>query len=252
MAEPLSVAIITRNAAGQLAGCLDSVKFTDDVVVVDSGSDDATLDIARRHGARVFSQDWLGYGKQKQFAVAQARHRWVLCIDADERVSERLRTSIQSELTAPHFHAYRMARCNRFLGRWLKHGEGYPDWSLRLFDREHANWSDDSIHEKVVTRGAIGTLAGDLLHESESGIADYLDKQNRYTSLQAQALHARGKRAGLGALAVNPLLRFVKFYFLRLGFLDGIAGLVHISIGCFNTFAKYAKLMELNRRDRVR
>lgn len=250
MPESLSVSIITRNAARHLAACLESVKFADDIVVVDSGSDDATIEIARRYGARVFYQEWLGYGRQKRFAVMQARHAWVLCLDADEHVSDRLRTSIQSELMAPKFSAYRMARCNRFMGRWLKHGEGYPDWSLRLFQREHANWSEDSIHEQVITHAPIGTLRGDLLHESESGIADYLDKQNRYTSLQAQALHARGKRTDPIKMLLSPLFRFLKFYFLRLGFLDGVAGLVHISIGCFNTFSKYAKLAELNRRDR--
>jgi glycosyltransferase involved in cell wall biosynthesis len=250
MSEPLSVAIITHNAAAQLGGCLESVKFADEVVVVDSGSDDATLEIARRYGARVVSQSWLGYGRQKQFAVAQATHPWVLCVDADERVSERLRTTIQAELASPRYRAYRMARCNRFMGRWLRHGEGYPDWSLRLFHREHADWSDDSIHEKVLTRADIGTLKGDLLHESEDGVADYLAKQNRYTTLQAQALQARGQRVGVGRMLLSPLFRFLKFYLLRFGFLDGVPGLVHIVIGCSNTFNKYAKLQELERRGR--
>jgi glycosyltransferase involved in cell wall biosynthesis len=253
MSELLSVVVITRNAADQLPACLESVRFADDIVVVDSGSDDATVEIAKRHGARVVHQDWLGYGKQKQFAVAQARHRWVLCLDADERVSDELHRSMQNELTAPRWQAYRMARCNRFMGRWLKHGEGYPDWSLRLFNREHANWSDDAIHEKVVTQTTIGTLTGDLLHESsEAGIADYLTKQNRYTTLQAQALYARGKRVGSVRMLLSPVFRFIKFYLLRLGFLDGVAGLVHISIGCFNTYTKYAKLMELQQRERAR
>jgi glycosyltransferase involved in cell wall biosynthesis len=244
MAEPLSVAIIACNAAAQLPACLESVRFADDVVVVDSGSSDATVEIARRGGARVVSQEWLGYGRQKQVAVAQARHPWVLCLDADERVSVPLRASIQTELMAPRFRAYRMARCNRFMGRWLKHGEGYPDWSLRLFHRDHAGWSDDPIHEKVVTAAPIGRLQGDLLHESEQGIADYLAKQNGYTTLQAERLYAAGKRVGVAKLVLSPLLRFVKFYVLRRGFQDGVPGLVHIAIGCFNSFLKYAKLRE--------
>ena len=140
-----------------------------------------------------------------------------------------------------------MPRRNRFLGRWLRHGEGYPDLSLRLFNREHANWSDDPVHEKVVAGTAVGRLKGDLLHESESGIADYIAKQNRYTTLQAEALHARGKRAGVLRLVFSPLFRFIKFYFLRLGFLDGLPGLIHILIGCQNSFYKYAKLLELER-----
>jgi glycosyltransferase involved in cell wall biosynthesis len=245
--ERLTAVIITLNAARQLDACLQSVAFADEIVIVDSGSRDDTKTIAERHRARVVHQDWLGYGKQKQFAVMQAGSRWVLCIDADERVSEPLRQSIQAELAAPRFRAYRMPRRNRFMGRWLRHGEGYPDWSLRLFDREYAAWSDDVIHEKVVARGPVGTLKGDLLHESEVGIADYLNKQNQYTTLQAKELFARGKRAGVGKLLFSPFFRFIKFYFLRLGFLDGVPGLVHILIGCFNSFTKYSKLRELQR-----
>jgi glycosyltransferase involved in cell wall biosynthesis len=248
MPEPITVTIITHNAAAQLADCLTSVGFADEVLVIDSGSTDATVTIAQQHRARVLHQDWLGFGPQKQFAVTQARNRWVLCLDADERVSDALRAAIQAELTAPKFKAYRMARCNRFMGRWLRHGEGYPDWSLRLFDREHARWSDDTIHEKVVTQTPVGTLRGDLLHESETGIGDYLAKQNRYTTLQAQVLHGRGARGSVVKMLLNPVFRFIKFYFFRGGFLDGVAGLVHVSIGCFNTFCKYAKLAELRRQ----
>ena len=244
--QALSVTIITRDAAHQIEACLASVSFAEEIVVVDSGSIDGTPEMAARLGARVVHQDWLGYGRQKQFAVEQASHDWVLCIDADERVSPRLRTSIEAALQMPGMAGYAMPRCNLFLGRWLRHGEGYPDWSLRLFDRRHGHWSDDPVHEKVVCEGETGKLAGDLLHESCDSLGSYLDKQNHYTTLQAQALHRRGKRAHAGHLLVSPLLRFVKFYVLRLGFLDGVAGLVHILIGCNNSFVKYAKLIELN------
>lgn len=244
----LSAVLITRNAEAVLPACLQSLTFADEIVIVDSGSTDATLDIARRFNAKVVQQDWRGFGKQKQFAVARASHDWVLCVDTDERVSDALRTNIFKELEAPRFHAYDMPRCNRFLGRWLRHGEGYPDFSLRLFDRRHANWSDDAIHEKVVAVGPVGRLAGDLLHESEQGLADYLAKQDRYTTLQAEQLHTHGKHASVARMLLSPLLRFVKFYFLRLGFLDGMPGLRHILIGCHNSFAKYAKLRALQRR----
>ncbi len=243
--QPLSVTIITRDAAHQLEACLASVAFADEIVVVDSGSRDGTPEIAARHGARVLHQDWLGYGRQKQFAVEQAAHDWVLCIDADERVTPELGASIEAVLRAPDAPGYMMRRRNRFLGRWLRHGEGYPDWSLRLFDRRRGRWSDDPVHEKVACDGVVGKLVGDLLHESCDTLAVYLDKQNRYTSLQAEALHRRGRRAHLGQLLLSPLLRFVKFYVVRLGFLDGVPGLVHIVIGCNNSFVKYAKLMEL-------
>lgn len=248
MATPLSAVIITRNAAEQLEDCLKSLAFADEIVVVDSGSTDSTIDLARRYGARVIEHAWAGFGPQKQFAVESATYDWVLCVDADERVSELLRTSIEQTLASPKTNAYYMPRRNRFMGRWLRHGEGYPDLSLRLFHRVHARWSKDAVHEKVLTEDVVGHLFGDLLHESETSIAQYLEKQNHYTTLQAERLFTQGKRAGIAQLLFNPLVRFLKFYVLRRGFLDGTPGLVHIIIGCYNTFNKYAKLIEISRR----
>ncbi len=252
--QPLSAVLITRNAAGLLAGCLASVAFCDEIVVVDSGSDDATAEIARRHGARLVETGWRGFGAQKQFAVEQASHDRVLCIDADERVSAQLRESILAVLApsagearrlAPA--AYRFARRNRFMGRYLRHGEGYPDWSLRFFDRRSARWSDDAVHEQVIASGEVGTLAGDLLHESAESLETYFAKQNRYSTLAADAALASGQRATVMHLLLSPALRFIKFYFLRLGLLDGIPGLVHILVGCAASFAKYAKMLAFQR-----
>ena len=223
----VSVVLITQNAAAQLPECLASVAFADEVVVVDSGSSDGTAEVAARYGARVVQKEWMGFGPQKQFAVAQATHDWVLCLDADERVSPELAASVVRALAAPEAPVYRMARRNRFLGRWLRHGEGYPDWSPRLFDRRQARWSDDTVHEKVLYAVSPGTLDGDLLHESAEDLGRYLEKQNRYTTLAAEELHRRGQRAGLAELALSPLLRFMKFYLLRLGFLDEI-GRAHV------------------------
>ena len=275
----LSAVLITRNAALQLPTCLASLAFCDEVLVVDSGSDDDTLAIARQHGARVIETHWRGFGPQKQFAVEQAAHDWVICVDADERVSERLRESVLAALAAVppaptfkkhagppqvflgplggerrkaafpggDFLAYRFARCNRFMGRYLRHGEGYPDWSLRLFDRRQAHWSDDVVHEKVLTDAPVGVLPGDLLHDSAESLENYLAKQNRYSSLAAEAALARGKRTSTAHLLLSPLLRFVKFYVLRRGFLDGVPGLVHILIGCGASFAKHAKMRQVQR-----
>jgi glycosyltransferase involved in cell wall biosynthesis len=247
--QPLSVAIITLNAAAQLEACLDSVRFADEIVVVDSGSTDGTPALAERCGARVIARDWLGFGPQKQFAVAAARHDWVLCLDADERVTPELQASIENALQAPSTGAYRFARCNRFLGRYLRHGEGYPDWSLRLFDRRQARWSDDLVHEKVETTAPVGQLAGDLVHDSAESLAAYLDKQNRYTTLAAGMALAAGKRASVARLAFSPLVRFIKFYVVRQGFRDGLPGLIHIAIGCFNSFMKYSKMLERQKSD---
>lgn len=247
---PISAVIITLNAVSQLDGCLKSLAFADEIVVVDSGSADGTIELAARHGARVLQKEWLGFGAQKNFAVGSAGNDWVLCVDADERVSELLREHILAELKAPRGLVYAMARCNRFLGRWLRHGEGYPDWSVRLFNRAHARWSDDPVHEKVISSAPVLKLSGDLLHDSAETLEKYLDKQNRYTSLQARSLHAAGRRASIVQLVLSPLFRFLKFYVLRLGFLDGAPGLVHIAIGCMNSFNKYAKLMALERAAR--
>src|SRR5471030_2618970 len=192
--QPFSVVIITKNAATQLDACLASASFADEMLVVDSGSSDGSAELATGRGARVLQQEWLGFGRQKQFAVQAARHDLVLCLDADERVSEPLRASILAMLAAPTAQAYAMPRCNRFMGRWLRHGDGYPDWSLRLFDRRHARWSDDSVHEKVLTDAPAAHIKGDLLHDSAETVAGYLDKQNRYTSMQAEALFKAGKR----------------------------------------------------------
>jgi glycosyltransferase involved in cell wall biosynthesis len=242
---PLTVAIITRNAGAQLGPCLASVAFAGEVLVVDSGSTDDTLEVARRHGARVESRDWLGFGRQKQLAVSLASNDWVLCLDADERVSEALAQSIAKAIVDRKHHAYRMPRRNRFLGRWLAHGEGYPDLSLRFFHRAHASWSNDEVHEAVLTTVEVGRLSGDLLHESADDIATYLAKQNRYTTLHAEALYGQGVRCGYWRLVASPVARFIKFYFLRLGFLDGGPGFAHIVIGCNSAFHKYLKLIEL-------
>jgi glycosyltransferase involved in cell wall biosynthesis len=245
----LSAVLITRNAAALLGPCLDSLAFADEIVVVDSSSSDATAELAARKGARVVQKEWLGFGRQKQFAVEQARHDWVLCVDADERVSPQLAASIKAALAAPASPVYRMARRNRFLGRWLAHGEGYPDWSPRLFNRMNARWSDDLVHEKVLFAVTPGTLGGDLMHDSVDDLTTYMERQNRYTTLAARQAFDQGRSAGIFHLLLSPVVRFIKFYLMRLGFLDGLPGLLHISIGCMNSYMKYAKLIELRRAE---
>jgi glycosyltransferase involved in cell wall biosynthesis len=246
---PLSAVLITRNAANVLDTCLESLAFVDEIVVVDSASSDGTIEIAARRGARVVQKEWLGFGRQKQFAVEQAAHDWVLCLDADERVSPELAASIAAAVVAPVSPVYRMARRNRFLGRWLSHGEGYPDWSPRLFNRMNARWSDDLVHEKVLYSVTPGTLKGDLMHDSADDLAAYLDRQNRYTTLAARQAFELGRSVGLLHLLLSPVVRLFKFYVFRLGFLDGLPGLLHISIGCMNSYVKYAKLIELRRAE---
>lgn len=246
---PLSLVLITCNAGRALADCLASVNFVDEIIVVDSGSTDNTREIAERFGARFVTQDWLGFGPQKQFAVSCARNDWILSLDADERVPPELAQSILSlwqNGKTPDAVAYALCRRNRFCGRWLRHGEGYPDWIVRLFDRRHARWSDDAVHEKIIIdHGQAGRLRGDLLHESVETIETYINKQNRYTTIQAEKMFAEGKRTHPGRMFFSPLSRFFRFYILKGGFLDGGAGFAHIAIGAWASFLKYAKLYAL-------
>ena len=244
----LSAVIITLDAEYQLEACLQSLHFVDEIVIVDAGSRDNTKQLAEKFGARFETHPWSGFGPQKRYAVSRASNDWVLCIDADERVSSQLAGKIVAVLQAPRTTAYQLARSNFFLGVYLRHGEGYPDWSLRLFDRRTAQWSDDLVHEKVIAAGAVTRIHGAaLLHHSADDLDAYMEKQNRYTSLQAAALFSSGAPASALRMVTAPLIRFIKFYFIRAGFLDGRAGLIHISIGCFNSFIKYAKLIALKR-----
>jgi glycosyltransferase involved in cell wall biosynthesis len=244
---PLSLVVITRDAASDIAACIASAPFVAESLVVDSGSSDDTVPAARAAGARVLHRDWSGFGPQKNFAVAAASRDWVLCLDADERVSAELARSIVALFAAgePPAPAYVLTRRNRFLGRWLAHGEGYPDRVIRLFDRRRARWSDDAVHEHVVPEGRAASLAGDLMHASAESIEGYIAKQNRYTTLQAEAMFARGERSGAARLVFSPLARFLRFYVVRAGFLDGAAGFAHIAIGAFASFMKHAKLLAL-------
>jgi len=243
----LSLVVITRDAASDIAACIASASFAAEAVVVDSGSRDDTVDVARASGARVVHREFLGFGPQKNFAVGEARHDWVLSLDADERVSPQLADAIRALFAGgpPQTPAYAVARRNRFLGRWLAHGEGYPDWNVRLFDRRRARWTDDVVHEHVVAEGPVVRLDGDLMHASAESIEDYIAKQNRYTTLQARALHVKGERASFARMVLSPVTRFLRFYVVKAGFLDGAAGFAHIAIGAFASFLKYTKLRDL-------
>lgn len=248
---PISGVIITLNAASHLEKTLSSLsQFCDELVVVDSGSTDDTIKIAKEFDAQVVNHPWEGYGPQKDFAVSLTKNDWVFCLDADETVSMELAQAIQTifgQSLPAHLAGFQTARCNTFLGRFLKHGEGYPDFIHRLFHKQRAYWSHDLVHEKVKLRSGFmfKRIQGDILHFSAENLDHYLDKQNRYTNIQAQQLVKNGKRPSLIKLIGSPMTRFIKFYLLRRGFLDGWQGFVHIVIGCFFCMMKYAKTRAL-------
>jgi Glycosyl transferase family 2 len=244
----LSVTIITKNEAKHIRACIESCRFADEILVVDSGSDDDTVAIAQSLGARVVQQNWLGYGAQKHFAVETAAHDWVLCLDADERVDMTLANEIESALASPQSFAYELPMQQRFMNRMLNHGDGFPLWKLRLFHRKHAQWSNDPIHESVNANEKPARLRGKLLHLPELSLHDWIVKQNHYTTLQAEHLFARGKTASIVSLTASPLWRFAKYYVFQLGFLDGVPGLVHAALNAAFVFSKYAKLWSLQQR----
>jgi glycosyltransferase involved in cell wall biosynthesis len=240
----LSACIITYNEADRIEACLRSLSFCDELLVVDSHSSDATRALAATLGARVIERDWPGYRSQKQFAVDSARHDWVLCLDADERLTEQLRDEIQQLRAAgfPGAAGWSVPRITDYFGRFLRHGNAYPDRLVRLFDRRCGGWSGDEIHENTRISGRIGRLQGHLEHFSYRSLSDHLNRMQRYADLMAQALYARGRRCGLAPVLLNPQWRFVRGYLLRLGFLDGWRGLVFALIEANYVRRKYLGL----------
>ncbi|MDC8013521.1 glycosyltransferase family 2 protein [Tahibacter soli] len=246
----LSACIITLNEADRIDACIASLAFCDEVVVVDSGSTDGTRERAQTAGARVIERAFDGYRRQKDYAVQQASHDWVLCLDADERVSAELRASIETARDAGFAgtSGYRCARATDYFGAYLRHGNAYPDRVLRLFDRRRGGWRGDrEIHEHASVDGKVETLAGDLLHHAYRSLADQLARLERYARMMAEHDRARGRRATVMNLLFNPWWRFVRGYVLRLGFLDGWRGLVYAWVDANYVRQKYIKLWLLDR-----
>lgn len=240
----LSVILITKDEARDIEGCLRSVAFADEWIVVDSGSRDGTCDIARSMGAQVtVTEDWPGFGPQKNRALALARGRWVLSIDADERVSDALAIQIRAALASPSEVAgYQMSRLSSFCGQWMHHGDWYPDRVLRLALRGRARFSDDRVHERLIVDGPVERLEGELLHDTMPDLHDAIDKMNRYSTGRSKDMAARGAGGGLGSAIGHGLWAFIRCYFLKRGFLDGRLGLVLALYQAEGTYYRYLKL----------
>lgn len=248
----LSVVVITRDEERNIAECLASVSFADEVVVVDSGSTDATVQIAQAAGAKVLrTDDWPGFGPQKNRALAQATHDWVLSIDADERVTPALREEIASVVAAaaPRFDAWDIPRRSSFCGKYMSHSGWYPDRVTRLFRRGKGRFSDDLVHERVIAQGPLGHLRSDLLHTTYPDLETMLAKLDRYSTASALAMHEAGARSSLAGALVRGLWAFIRTYALRLGFLDGRMGLVLAISVAETTYYKYLKLSLLGQRE---
>ncbi|ARP90121.1 LPS biosynthesis protein [Bordetella genomosp. 9] len=249
----LSVIVITKNEAANIVGCLDSVAFADEFIVVDSGSTDNTIELARAMGATVEqTHDWPGFGPQKNRALNLAQGEWVLSIDADERVTPELAKAIQDAIAAPACDAYEIARLSDFCGRFIRHSGWWPDYVVRLFRRDRARFSDAAVHEKVVPApgSRVGRLAGHFLHYPYPNLDALVNKVNRYSSDAAAMMHARGKRTGIWGALGHGFWTFVRIYLIRRGFLDGRHGLVLAVTAAAGSFFRYAKLMFLTENAR--
>jgi len=245
----LSAVIITLNEEANLPRCLESVKWADEIVVVDSESTDRTIDIAREYRAVIHRPEWRGFGPAKREGVDKAAGEWILSIDADEEVTPELADEISEALNSgSDISGYYVPRRTQFLGRWIYHCGWYPDPVLRLFRKADGNFDDSPVHEQVVVKGKTGRLKRDLLHYSYPTLDSYFDKFNRYTGMAARKAFDQGRRAGVWDITVRPLACFVKHYFLKRGFLDGLEGLIISVLSACHVLTKYAKLRDLARR----
>ncbi|AJW45785.1 glycosyltransferase family 2 protein [Ralstonia mannitolilytica] len=239
----ISVVIITKNEAHNVRACLESVSWCDRAIIVDSGSTDGTVELARSFGAEVFVTDsWPGFGPQKNFALSKADTEWVLSLDADERVTPKLRADILLAMDSAKHSVYAIPRLSQFCGRFIRHGGWYPDPVVRLFRRGAVRFSDDLVHEKLLFQGAAGVLAHPLLHYSYRDYSDVLRKIEAYSSAGARQAYAAGKRATPGQALAHGLWAFVRTYIVRLGVLDGVQG---FGVACMNAQASYYKYIKL-------
>lgn len=238
----ISATIIACNEERNIARAIESLRCCDEILVVDSGSTDRTVEIARKLGARVIEIEWRGYAGQKNFASDQASYDWVLSIDADESLSEALEAEIwQIKKTGPQYDAYTMPRLAQYLGRWILHSGWYPDRKIRLFDRRKARWEGDYVHESVVVQGTVGHLESNLLHFTCNSLTEHLRTMDRYTTLAAEQLVDQKAKITWRRIVLDPLWTFFKTYFLKQGFRDGLEGLCIAYMAAFYNFVKYAK-----------
>lgn len=250
MTEPLSICIIARDEESELARCLDSLPAADEViVVVDSRSVDGTEKLARERASRVEVRRYEGQVEQKGYAISLARNEWVLVADPDEVFPPALAREIEATLADPEEELAGLSLNRRtwHLGRWIKHGDFYPDWTLRVFRRSHARWVGHNPHSRIEVDGRVERLSTDLEHYSYRDLSDQIERIQAFSEQSARALDQAGRRVRVRDLVLRPPARFVRAYLLRRGFLDGVPGLVIAVATAFHVFLKYAKLWERQR-----
>lgn len=242
----LSVIIITKNEANAIASCLESVIWADEIIVLDSGSQDETVNICRQYTDLVFSTDWPGFGVQKQRALDKAQGDWVLSLDADELVTAELRSEIQQALQQDFYQAYEIPRLSSYCGRQMRHGGWWPDPVLRLFRRNKGRFSDAMVHERIVVDGVVGKLQSPLLHNAFVNLDEVLHKVNSYSSLGAVMLYRQGVQSSLAKAIGKAVWTFFRTYILKMAILDGQQGLMLSLSNAEGSYYKYLKLVELH------
>ncbi|HTU43853.1 MAG TPA: glycosyltransferase family 2 protein [Bryobacteraceae bacterium] len=243
----ISATIIAFNEERNIARVIESLRCCDEILVLDSGSNDRTVEIATKLGARVVEASWHGYAAQKNIAAELAANDWILALDADESLSEALEAEIwQIKKSGPKFDGYTVPRLAQYLGRWILHSGWHPDRKVRLFDRRKAKWVGDFVHESVTVDGAIGDLKSNLLHFTCNSLSEHLRSMDRYTTLAAQEIVARQKNITWSLLLFDPPWTFFRTYFLKLGFLDGPEGLAIAYMAAFYNFVKYFKARDMS------
>jgi glycosyltransferase involved in cell wall biosynthesis len=245
----LSVTLITLNEEKNLRRCLESVAFADEIVVVDSGSQDRTLAIAREFTGQVFEEPWQGFARQKNLAQDKARGHWILNVDADERVTPELKEEILSIINkGTPLAGFKIPRKNFFCGQWIRHGGWYPNHQLRLYRKETGAFAQREVHEQVVVKGQVGTLKAPLEHFTYDSISDYLKRMDRYSELSAKQYLSEGKKVSWLEILFRTKFTFFKMWVLQRGFLDGANGLILAVLYSYYTFTKYAKLKEMSKK----
>ncbi|MGA2118024.1 MAG: glycosyltransferase family 2 protein [Bryobacteraceae bacterium] len=243
----ITATIITRDEERNIARAIESLRCCDEILIVDSGSTDRTMELAEKLGARVVEAGWRGYSGQKNWAAEQAVNDWILSLDADEALSEALEAEIWNlKKTGPRFDAYTMPRLARYLGRWILHSGWHPDRKIRLYDRRKARWVGDFVHETVMFEGRVGHLEANILHFTCESLAEHVKTMDRYTTLAAQELAARRVKVPLWRVMAAPVWTFLKTYLVERGFLDGFEGLVISYMAAFYTLLKYAKARNMS------
>jgi glycosyltransferase involved in cell wall biosynthesis len=238
----ITATIITLNEERNIARAIESLRCCDEILIIDSGSIDRTMELAQNLGVQVIEAGWLGYAAQKNWAAEQAANDWILSLDADEALSEALEAELWNlKKSGPQYDAYTMPRLARYLGRWILHSGWYPDRKIRLYHRAKARWVGEFVHESVQVDGRLGHLDSNILHFTCDSLSEHLKTLDKYTTLAAQEIAARRVKVPLYRLILDPPWTFLRSYILKRGFLDGHEGLIIAYMAAFYTFLKYSK-----------